>query len=63
MAVFYYVFDLLHLAGRDTTGLPLRARKRLLRGALAFRDPIRLTVPESRRRGAVQEACRRGWEA
>ena len=32
--VFFFVFDLLHLAGRDTTALPLNARKRLLRGAV-----------------------------
>ena len=30
-AVFFYVFDLLHLAGHDVTALPLRARKGLLR--------------------------------
>ena len=29
--VFFYVFDLLYLAGHDTTALPLVARKRLLR--------------------------------
>ncbi len=63
VAVFYYVFDLLHLAGRDTTALPLRARKRLLRGALAFRDPIRLTPYRNRDGEALfREACRRGWE-
>ena len=31
--VFYYVFDLLHLAGQDVTALALRARKSLLRHA------------------------------
>ena len=30
--VFLYVFDVVHLAGHDTTALPLRARKKLLRG-------------------------------
>jgi DNA ligase D-like protein (predicted ligase) len=63
VAVFYYVFDLLHLEDRDTTALPLRARKRLLRGALAFRDPIRLTPYRNRDGEALfREACRRGWE-
>jgi bifunctional non-homologous end joining protein LigD len=63
VAVFYYVFDLLHLAGRDTTALPLRARKRLLRRALAFRGPVRIT-PHRNRDGVAlfEEACRRGWE-
>ncbi len=63
VAVFYYVFDLLHLAGRDTTALPLSARKRLLRGAVAFQDPIRLTPHRNRDGEALfREACRRGWE-
>src|SRR5215213_3828666 len=34
VAVFYYVFDLLHLAGQSTTALPWRLRKGLLRRAL-----------------------------
>ena len=61
--VFLYLFDLLHLAGYDTTALPLRARKRLLRGALPFAGPLRLT-PHRNREGETlfREACRRGWE-
>jgi bifunctional non-homologous end joining protein LigD len=63
VAVFLYLFDLLHLAGHDTTALPLRARKRLLHGALSFAGPIRLT-PHRNREGEklFREACRRGWE-
>lgn len=34
VAVFLCAFDLLHLAGHDTTALPLRSRKALLRHAL-----------------------------
>ncbi|MFF3006770.1 hypothetical protein ACFVTF_28680 [Kitasatospora sp. NPDC057940] len=41
--VFYYLFDLLRLDGHDLTLLPLRTRKALLRGALAFDDPLRFT--------------------
>ena len=63
VAVFYYVFDLLHLDGEDTTELPLRERKAILRRALDFHGPIRLT---SHRNGAGEElyaeACRKGWE-
>ena len=61
--VFLYVFDLLHLAGHDTTALPLRARKGLLRRALSFRGPVRLT-PHRNRDGEelFREACRKGWE-
>jgi bifunctional non-homologous end joining protein LigD len=63
VAVYLYAFDLLHLAGHDTTGLALRARKRLLRRAVAFRGPVRLT-PHRTGDGAalLREACRRGWE-
>ena len=61
--VFLYVFDLLHLAGHDTTALPLRARKGLLRRALSFDGPVRLT-PHRNRDGEelFREACRKGWE-
>jgi len=63
VAVFLYVFDLLWLDGYDVRPLPLLARKRLLRAALDFADPIRLT-PYRRERGRVffEEACRKGWE-
>jgi DNA ligase D-like protein (predicted ligase) len=61
--VFYYVFDLLYLAGHDTTALPLRARKSLLRAALAFHGPVRLTPHRNRDGEALfREACRKGWE-
>ncbi len=63
VSVVLYAFDLLHLAGHDTTALPLHARRRLLRGAVAFRAPLRLT-PSRKREGErlYAEACRRGWE-
>src|SRR6478609_9316584 len=41
--VFFYIFDLLWLDGEDVRPLPLRERKALLRDALTFRDPLRLT--------------------
>jgi DNA ligase D-like protein (predicted ligase) len=63
VAVFLYAFDVLHLGGRDTTALPLRARKALLRGALAFGDPLRFTPHRNRDGEALfREACRKGWE-
>jgi bifunctional non-homologous end joining protein LigD len=61
--VFLYVFDLLHLAGHDTTRLPLRDRKALLRRALAFNGPVRLTPHRNTEGDALfAEACRKGWE-
>jgi bifunctional non-homologous end joining protein LigD len=61
--IFYYVFDVLHLAGRDVTALPLRERKALLRKALTFDGSIRLT-PHRNRDGEAffRDACRKGWE-
>jgi bifunctional non-homologous end joining protein LigD len=61
--VFFYVFDLLHLAGRDITALPLRERKALLRHALRFEGPLRLTPYRNRDGEALfREACQKGWE-
>jgi DNA ligase D-like protein (predicted ligase) len=63
VAVYLYAFDVLWLDGCDVRRLPLLERKRLLRGAVAFDDPIRLT-PYRRRDGEAlfRDACRRGWE-
>jgi bifunctional non-homologous end joining protein LigD len=61
--VFYYVFDILRLDGEDVTDEPLRARKALLRRAVGFADPIRLTAHRNRDGEAFfAEACRKGWE-
>jgi bifunctional non-homologous end joining protein LigD len=63
VSVFYYVFDVLHLAGCDVTALPLRTRKALLRRALAFHGPVRLTPHRNRDGEALfRDACRKGWE-
>ncbi|MGO9820141.1 MAG: non-homologous end-joining DNA ligase [Solirubrobacteraceae bacterium] len=63
VAVFLYVFDLLELDGEDLRQLPLRDRKRKLRGSFASGGPIRLTT---HRVGAGEEAfryaCAHGWE-
>ncbi|MFI5687976.1 non-homologous end-joining DNA ligase [Streptomyces sp. NPDC051636] len=63
VAVTYYVFDLLRLDGADTRSLPLRTRKSLLRRALGYRAPLRLT-PHRNAGGAelLADACGRGWE-
>ncbi|MFF1343218.1 non-homologous end-joining DNA ligase [Streptomyces sp. NPDC058290] len=61
--VTYYLFDLLLLDGFDTTRLPLRARKALLRDAFDFRPPLRFTPHRNRYDPALlDEACARGWE-
>jgi bifunctional non-homologous end joining protein LigD len=61
--VFLYVFDLLWLDGCDVRGLPLLARKRLLRSELTFADGVRLTPYRLEDGEALfAEACRKGWE-
>jgi DNA ligase D-like protein (predicted ligase) len=61
--VYLYAFDLLWLDGRDVRPLPLLERKRLLRQALEWDDPLRQT-PYRRERGEelFERACAKGWE-
>ena len=60
---FLYLFDVLHLSGWDTTALPQRTRKALLRRALSFGGPIRLTPHRNADGEALfREACLKGWE-
>lgn len=63
VTVSYYLFDLLSLEGRRTTRLPLRVRKSLLRRAVDFHPPLRLTPHRNRGgRELLDQACSRGWE-
>lgn len=63
ITIHAYVFDVLHLDGRDLRGVPLRDRKRVLRAALEWDDPLRFT-PHRTTDGEDfwREACERGWE-
>lgn len=61
--VFYYLFDLLHLDGKSTIEVPLLWRKRLLRNAIDFDDPLRYTTHRVKDGvGAYRAACERGDE-
>lgn len=63
IAVYLYLFDLLHLEGHDPTGLPLRRRKALLKRALRFDEPLRYTQHRNEDGEAYfAEACEKGWE-
>jgi bifunctional non-homologous end joining protein LigD len=63
IAVYYYIFDLLHLDGSDTTQVPLLWRKRLLHKAFQFSDPLRYTTHRVRAgEAAFRAACERGDE-
>lgn len=63
VAVFYYLFDVLHLSGHDTNALALRDRKRLLEVLFDFADPLRFTAHRNEEgERFYEEACARGWE-
>lgn len=61
--VFAYVFDILFLDGYDLRDLPLRQRKRVLRKAFNWEDPIRF-LPHRNEQGKsfLKKACGKGWE-
>jgi DNA ligase D-like protein (predicted ligase) len=63
IAVYYYVFDVLYLDGWRLARVPLRARKRLLKRALTFDDPLRYTQHRNEAgERFYRAACGKGWE-
>jgi DNA ligase D-like protein (predicted ligase) len=61
--VFLYLFDLLAADGHDLTRLPLRTRKRLLRAAVDFADPLRYSEhQDTEGEKLLRYACAAGWE-
>lgn len=63
ISVYYYVFDIMYLEGYDVCALPLRDRKSLLRRAVKFDGPLRLTVHRNQDGlSYFHEACSKGWE-
>lgn len=61
--VYYYLFDLLELDGRDLRAVPLSERKAKLRDAIEFGGPLRLVAYRvGDGETAYREACSRGWE-
>jgi bifunctional non-homologous end joining protein LigD len=63
VAVYYYLFDVLHVSGFDTTALALRDRKALLEAAFTFSDPVRYSKHwNTHGEKYYQRACRLGWE-
>lgn len=61
--VFYYLFDLLHIDDLNLTDLPLLERKKILKGMIDFKDPLRFTV-HRKEKGLefLEEACLKKWE-
>jgi DNA ligase D-like protein (predicted ligase) len=63
VAVYLYLFDLLHVDGHDVTAVGLLYRKALLRRLFRYRGPLRFTTHRVGRGEAYwREACRKGWE-
>ncbi|NIP42287.1 MAG: ATP-dependent DNA ligase [candidate division Zixibacteria bacterium] len=63
VAVYYYLFDLLHVGGYDMTKLELRYRKAILKKALEFSNKLRFTAHRNEEgKKYHQEACKKGWE-
>jgi bifunctional non-homologous end joining protein LigD len=61
--VYFYVFDVLRADGADVRPLPLRERKRVLRGLLSFGGPLRYTAHRNTDGEAYwAHACRNHWE-
>jgi DNA ligase D-like protein (predicted ligase) len=61
--VYYYLFDLIWFDGYDLSGLPLVARKALLRDAIRFDDPLRFSEHlDEEGEAAYRAACQKGWE-
>jgi DNA ligase D-like protein (predicted ligase) len=61
--VILYLFDLIWFDGYDLSALPLLARKSVLRGAVAFEDPIRYSEHlDEEGEVAFRAACEKGWE-
>jgi bifunctional non-homologous end joining protein LigD len=61
--VFFYLFDLIHLDGYDLSDLELMYRKRLLRNAFRFADPLRFSAHRlGQGERFYEEACGRDWE-
>lgn len=63
VAVDYYVFDVVNLAGSDVTRLPLRHRKEILRDAFDLQGPVSYSDHrEEHGEAYLEAACAAGWE-
>ncbi len=61
--VFFYVFDLLYLGGRDVTSMPLLERKSLLLQSLSFGGPLCYSSYREKDGEAFYEEVRKkGWQ-
>lgn len=63
IAVYFYLFDAIDLAGQGIEALDLRTRKGLLRRAFSFDNRVRYSAHRNQTGEAMHaEACEKGWE-
>ncbi|WP_404399924.1 non-homologous end-joining DNA ligase [Idiomarina seosinensis] len=61
--VYFYLFDCLYIDGHNITNCSLRGRKKLLKEALQWTDPLRFTAHKNEDGiSYYHEACEKGWE-
>lgn len=61
--IYSYVFDILYLDGYDLTHLPLLTRKKILKQAVKFKDPLRYVEhEETEGLKFFKSACKKDWE-
>ncbi len=61
--VFLYLFDLIYYEEYDLSDLTLLERKKILKDAFSFKDPLRHTIYRKENgEKYLEEACSKGWE-
>lgn len=61
--VYYYIFDILYFDKYDTTSIPLRTRKKILKNYFLFDDDLKYTVHKNTKgKEFLKVACKKGWE-
>lgn len=61
--IYFYIFDIINVDGKSLEDLPLRTRKRVLKEAFDFKDPLRFTAHRNEEGEKFHaEACKKGWE-
>ena len=63
VTVYIYFFDIIYYENFSLKKLPLRQRKKILKEAIKWRDPIRFVSHQNEQGIAYhREACQKGWE-
>lgn len=61
--IYYYLFDIIYFDGFDISGMKLRDRKKILRKAIDFEDPLRYVRHRNEKgKSYYESACEKGWE-